>query len=103
MKNRTKTSSLDSHAQNKVFDTIEEISRSPSGERSKTVIFITHRLPTARRADKVAMMENGVFRFAHEFRSQLMLFCLQSVIEFGSHQDLLLANGQYAALYRASV
>ncbi|KZP13051.1 P-loop containing nucleoside triphosphate hydrolase protein [Athelia psychrophila] len=79
------TSSLDSHAQNKVFDTIEEISRSPSGERSKTVIFITHRLPTARRADKVAMMENG------------------SIIEFGSHQDLLLADGQYAALYRASV
>jgi len=79
------TSSLDSHAQNKVFDTIEEISCSPSGERSKTVIFITHRLPTARRADKVAMMENG------------------SIIEFGSHQELLLANGQYAALYRASV
>lgn len=59
------TSSLDSHAQNKVFDTIEEISRSPSGERSKTVIFITHRLPSARRADKVAMMENGVLYSIH--------------------------------------
>ncbi|KAF7978304.1 hypothetical protein HWV62_903 [Athelia sp. TMB] len=79
------TSSLDSHAQNQVFDTIEEISRSPSGERSKTVIFITHRLPTARRADKVAMMENG------------------TITEFGSHKDLLQANGAYAALYRASV
>ena len=54
------TSALDAHAQNKVFDTLAKISRTPSGERRKTVIFITHRLSTARRADKVAMMENGV-------------------------------------------
>ncbi|CAL1701364.1 unnamed protein product [Somion occarium] len=52
------TSSLDAHAQNRVFDTIEELSTSPSGGRCKTVIFITHRLSTARRADKIAMMEN---------------------------------------------
>lgn len=55
-----KTSALDAHAQNQIFDTVEKISRRPSGERTKTIIFITHRLSTARRADKVAMMENGV-------------------------------------------
>lgn len=54
------TSSLDAHAQNRVFDTVEKLSRTSSGERKKTVIFITHRLSTARRADKIAMMENGV-------------------------------------------
>jgi ABC-type bacteriocin/lantibiotic exporter with double-glycine peptidase domain len=54
------TSSLDAHAQNSVFDTIDQISRSPSGERIKTVIFITHRLSVARRANKIAMMDNGV-------------------------------------------
>ncbi|KAG6833842.1 hypothetical protein H0H87_011776 [Tephrocybe sp. NHM501043] len=54
------TSSLDAMAQNQIFNTIEKISRSPSGKRTKSVIFITHRLSTARRADKVAMMENGV-------------------------------------------
>lgn len=58
-----KTSSLDAHAQNKVFETIERISRSDSGEPTKTVIFITHRLSTARRADKIAMMDNGVPNF----------------------------------------
>jgi ABC-type uncharacterized transport system ATPase subunit len=58
--NGCQTSSLDAHAQNDIFDTIEAISRSPSGERSKTVIWITHRLSTARRADKIAMVENGV-------------------------------------------
>jgi len=79
------TSSLDGHAQNQIFDTIDKISRSPSGEKIKSVIFITHRLSTARRADKVAMMENG------------------TISEFGSHQDLMRRNGSYAALYRASV
>jgi len=79
------TSSLDAHAQNQVFDTIDKISRSPSGEKTKSVIFITHRLSTARRADKVAMMENG------------------TISEFGSHQELMARNGSYAALYNASI
>ncbi|KAG2051306.1 P-loop containing nucleoside triphosphate hydrolase protein [Suillus hirtellus] len=79
------TSSLDSCAQNKIFDTIDKVSRSPQGERIKTVIFITHRLSTARRADKIAMMESG------------------SIIEFGSHDDLLKKGGSYATLYKASV
>ncbi|EJF61295.1 P-loop containing nucleoside triphosphate hydrolase protein [Dichomitus squalens LYAD-421 SS1] len=79
------TSSLDAHAQKHVFDTIEKISRSPDGDRTKTVIFITHRLATARRADKIAMMENG------------------TIIEFGTHEQLLSRNGRYASLYHASV
>ncbi|KJA24573.1 hypothetical protein HYPSUDRAFT_136209 [Hypholoma sublateritium FD-334 SS-4] len=79
------TSSLDARAQNQIFDTIEKISKSPSGEPKKTVIFITHRLSTARRADKVAMMENG------------------TISEFGTHDELVAQNGAYASLYRASV
>ncbi|KXN87958.1 Subtilin transport ATP-binding protein SpaT [Leucoagaricus sp. SymC.cos] len=79
------TSSLDAHAQTQIFDTITKISKTPSGERLKTVIFITHRLSTARRADKVAMMENG------------------TITEFGSHEELLAKNGSYASLYRASI
>ncbi|KAJ7179429.1 P-loop containing nucleoside triphosphate hydrolase protein [Mycena filopes] len=80
------TSSLDAHAQNQIFDTIDAISRSPAtGERKKSCIFITHRLSTARRADKVAMMQNG------------------TVSEFGTHDELLRKDGAYAALYRASV
>jgi len=79
------TSSLDSHAQNKVFDTIDDVSCSSAGKRTKTVIFITHRLSTARRADKIAMMERG------------------TITEFGSHEELLKRDGSYAALYRASV
>ncbi|KAJ7507444.1 P-loop containing nucleoside triphosphate hydrolase protein [Mycena galericulata] len=80
------TSSLDAHAQAQICDTIERISRSSvTGQRSKSVIFITHRLSTARRADKVAMMENG------------------TITEFGTHDELMGKGGSYAALYEASV
>ncbi|GJE84393.1 ABC transporter ATP-binding protein [Phanerochaete sordida] len=79
------TASLDAHAQNRVFETVEELARSETGERTKTVIFITHRLSTARRADKVAMMENG------------------TITEFGTHEELLARGGSYASLYQASV
>lgn len=79
------TSSLDPHAQNQIFDTIHRISRSPDGSPSKSVIFITHRLSTARRADKVAMMENG------------------TISEFGTHEELLQRKGAYASLYNQSI
>ncbi|KAI9574993.1 P-loop containing nucleoside triphosphate hydrolase protein [Boletus coccyginus] len=79
------TSSLDAHAQNKMFDTIHHISGSPSGNKTKSVIFITHRLSTARRADKIAMMERG------------------TITEFGTHEELLKKGGSYAALYKAAI
>ncbi|KAI0312479.1 P-loop containing nucleoside triphosphate hydrolase protein [Amylostereum chailletii] len=79
------TSALDAHAQSKIFDTIDAVARAPDGSKRKTVVFITHRLATARRADKVAMMELG------------------RIIEFGTHEALLARGGAYAALYRASV
>ncbi|EKM59342.1 uncharacterized protein PHACADRAFT_85750 [Phanerochaete carnosa HHB-10118-sp] len=79
------TASLDAHAQNRVFETVDELARSDAGERTKTVVFITHRLSTARRADKIAMMERG------------------TIIEFGTHEELLAAGGAYASLYKASI
>ncbi|EPQ59659.1 P-loop containing nucleoside triphosphate hydrolase protein [Gloeophyllum trabeum ATCC 11539] len=78
------TSSLDAHAQNRTFDAVEKISSGPHG-RTKTVIFITHRLCTARRADKIAYMQNG------------------TIVEFGTHQELLDRKGAYAALHYASI
>jgi len=58
------TSALDAHAQNKIFQTIDSLARGPGADgkapKVKTVLFITHRLSVARRADKIAMMEHGV-------------------------------------------
>lgn len=47
----------------------------------KTVIFISHRLSTTRMADKIYMFANG------------------SIIESGSHDELMQLNGKYAEMY----
>jgi subfamily B ATP-binding cassette protein HlyB/CyaB len=47
-----------------------------------TVFFITHRLSTIRRADRVAMMHQG------------------AIVESGSHDSLMAERGRYYALYR---
>lgn len=47
----------------------------------KTVIIISHRLSSARMADKIYMMENG------------------SIIEAGTHEQLMAKNGQYAHIF----
>lgn len=49
--------------------------------QDKTVIFISHRLSTTVNADKIYVMENG------------------SIIESGSHQELMDRNGTYAYMF----
>ncbi|MBO5313369.1 MAG: ABC transporter ATP-binding protein [Clostridia bacterium] len=49
--------------------------------RGKTVVFITHRLSTTRHVDMIYMLENG------------------RIIESGSHDDLILADGKYASMF----
>jgi len=51
--------------------------------RGRTVIAIAHRLFSAHDADRVAVVEDGV------------------VAEFGSHDELVAADGSYAALWRS--
>ncbi len=50
--------------------------------QEKTVIFISHRLSTTRHADRIIMMENG------------------TVIESGSHDELMKNDGKYAEMFR---
>ena len=48
----------------------------------ETVIFISHRLSATRDADRIYMFENG------------------TVIEEGSHEQLMKLNGRYAEMWR---
>ena len=52
-----------------------------TGADDKTVIFISHRLSTTKNADRIFMMEKG------------------RIIESGSHEELMKANGKYAEMF----
>lgn len=51
--------------------------------RGRTAIVIAHRLATARRADRIAVMQNG------------------RITELGTHEDLIEQDGIYAAMFQA--
>ncbi|KAI1378416.1 putative ABC multidrug transporter [Hypoxylon crocopeplum] len=70
------TSSLDSASEWRIQNAIEQVSA------GRTVISIAHRLATVKNADNIVVMRNG------------------KVIEQGSHVDLIVRDGEYAALVR---
>lgn len=69
------TSALDAQAEYDVFAHFRELTQ------GKTAIFISHRFSTVRLADRILVIENG------------------TLIENGSHQELMLLNGRYAELF----
>ena len=71
------TSALDANSEQIVQKALNEIMK------TRTTLFIAHRLTTAARADRIVMLSHG------------------QIIEQGSHKDLLAANGAYAGMFRA--
>lgn len=69
------SSALDPIAEYNMYKNMMEI----AGD--KTVIFISHRLSSARVADKIYMMENG------------------TIVEEGTHDELMTLNGKYAEMF----
>ncbi|WGL17735.1 ABC transporter ATP-binding protein/permease [Microbulbifer bruguierae] len=70
------TSSLDSHSEQGILEALQEISR------EQTTLVIAHRLSTVVDADMILVMEQG------------------TIVEQGSHRELVAANGHYSALWR---
>jgi len=70
------TSALDYEAERQVCDNMRE------SMRHCTVFFITHRLSTIRRADRIVMLHQG------------------ALVESGTHEELMAMRGRYYAIYR---
>ena len=71
------TSALDATSERAVTEALDEVMR------TRTTMFIAHRLTTAARADRILVLSRG------------------QVMETGSHSELMHANGSYAALFKA--
>jgi ATP-binding cassette, subfamily B, bacterial MsbA len=71
------TSSLDSHSERLIEEALDQLLT------GRTTLIIAHRLSTIRRAHKIFYIDGG------------------SIIEVGTHQDLLARGGRYAALHAA--
>lgn len=116
-------SALDPDAQHELFERIIRgcIMTHDGQRRRKTVIWVTHRLSGVRRADKskscnpsirpkltvssqVAMFKEGVrivFFFFFHYRPSLTR--LQTIVEFGTFQELLSLQGSFADFYGKSL
>ncbi len=70
------TSALDYETERKVCDGLK------SACKNSTVFFITHRLSTVKNADLIVMLHQG------------------SIVEMGTHEELISLKGRYFALYR---
>ncbi|KKJ01365.1 hypothetical protein PROH_03170 [Prochlorothrix hollandica PCC 9006 = CALU 1027] len=70
------TSALDYETERQVFENLM------GWFSDRTVFFITHRLSTVRRAHQVLMMDNG------------------SIVETGTHDELMAQRGRYYCLYQ---
>jgi subfamily B ATP-binding cassette protein MsbA len=68
------TSSLDTESERLVQDALDKLMD------SRTSLVIAHRLSTIQNADEILVLENG------------------SIIERGTHQDLIAQNGHYKKL-----
>jgi subfamily B ATP-binding cassette protein MsbA len=72
------TSALDNESERLVQDALQSL------QRNRTTLVIAHRLTTVEKADRIIVMEHG------------------RIVEQGTHPQLLLAQGAYAAMFKLS-
>jgi ATP-binding cassette subfamily B multidrug efflux pump len=69
-------SAVDTETEEKILSSLKDVTK------NMTVIIATHRVSSAKTCDKILVLRNG------------------SILEFGSHEDLIKKNGYYSTSYR---
>ena len=72
------TSALDTNTEHQLMNTVKDWIH--TGDKHKTAVFIAHRLSTIRDCDEIIVLAQG------------------HVVQQGSHEDLIAAEGAYAKL-----
>jgi ATP-binding cassette subfamily B protein len=67
--------SVDTQTEDQILSHLREVMK------DRTTIFISHRVSTARNADRIAVLHNG------------------EIVEYGTHDELVALNGYYTDLY----
>jgi ATP-binding cassette subfamily B protein len=75
------TAALDPEAEHALYERFAEASRAAAAETGGVTVLVSHRFSTVRMADLIVVIDDG------------------RVIEVGSHQELLAADGRYAELF----
>lgn len=74
------TALLDRTSEERLMTSLAEMVR----REKRTALIVAHRLTTARRCDRIAVIDNG------------------RLAEYGSHDELIAAHGLYACLWQAA-
>ncbi|MEP7112951.1 MAG: ABC transporter ATP-binding protein [Ilumatobacteraceae bacterium] len=75
------TAALDAETEHALFERFAEASRAHA-DTGRVTVLVSHRFSTVRMADLIVVMDGS------------------HVVEFGSHEELMARNGQYAELFR---
>lgn len=71
------TAAIDPYEETRIYNQFAELSK------NKTAIIVTHRLGSAKLADRIAVIKEG------------------NIVQIGTHEELIVEDGEYARLYKA--
>jgi len=87
------TAALDARAEYEIFQRFAELTA------GKTAVLISHRFSTVRMADRIAVLGRASDA-ASDAASNAAAFNGSTLLELGSHEDLITLGGRYAELFR---